>query len=178
MHFSFLEKLGLGCLVAAWVTWGSAQIGSALVKSEPLAQAGYEVAVTTDDGAAAAPKEEEAPVDVLAILASMDVAQGAKVFKKCAGCHTGEEGAKHKVGPNLWDIVNREKGKVAGYKFSGALANIGGAWTYENLNGFLENPKEYAPGNKMTYRGLKKPEDRAAVIAYMRTLSANPAPLP
>ena len=111
-------------------------------------------------------------------LASASADDGAKVFRKCSSCHGVEEGGANKVGPNLWGIVDAPKGAKDGYAYSGALAAVGGTWTYENLDAFLKNPREYAPGNKMTFNGLRKGSERAAVILYLRDNHPNPPPLP
>ena len=100
------------------------------------------------------------------------------VFKKCRACHTNEKGAGHRVGPDLWNIVNRPKGHAPGFSYSEAMAAKGGEWTYEDLDHFLRKPKDFVPGTKMGFAGLKKAKDRAAVIAYLRTLSDSPVPLP
>ncbi len=115
---------------------------------------------------------------VLALLASADAGDGKKVFRKCKACHTADKGGAHKVGPNLWDVVGRAKAGAAGYRFSGVLSGLGGAWTFADLDAFLAKPKAFAPGTKMTFNGVKKATDRAAVIAYLRSLSDSPEPLP
>ena len=150
--------------------------------SEAPETPGYAIEVAEadgeDQGAAV-----EAPQEVASIgarLASADVAKGEKVLKKCAACHTVEQGGKNKVGPNLYDIVNRKPGGFGGFKYSSGMADFGGAnpeWTYENLDHFLAKPKDVVNGTTMGFAGLKKPEDRANLIAYLRTLSASPAPL-
>lgn len=116
---------------------------------------------------------------VLAMLASADAARGEKVAKACAACHTFTQGGANGVGPNLYNVIGGPKDHVAGFAYSGALLNQGGnTWTYAEMNKFLWKPKVYAPGTKMSFIGLKKPEDRAAVIAYLRSLSASPKALP
>ena len=112
------------------------------------------------------------------MLASADAGKGAKIAKKCASCHSFNKGGKNKVGPNLWNIVNKSKASVDGYKYSKALSGYGGAWDWDALNGFLANPKAYVKGTKMAYAGLKKDGDRAAMLAYLRSLSETPADLP
>ena len=82
------------------------------------------------------------------------------------------------VGPNLWNVVGRTKASVEEYKYSGALKEMKGDWSYGNLDAFLLNPKSYVKGTKMSFSGLKKVSDRAAVIAYLRSLSDTPKPLP
>ena len=89
-----------------------------------------------------------------------------------------EAGGKNKVGPVLWNVVNTDKGVVDGFGYSTALAEFGGAWDYTSLNAFLYKPKAYISGTKMNFAGLKKPTDRANMIAYLRSLSDAPAALP
>ena len=116
--------------------------------------------------------------DISAMLASADANKGKRVFNKCKACHTVAKGGKNTIGPNLWDIVNRAPGAVDGFKYSKVMAGISDKpWNYENLNAFLLKPRNYAKGTKMTFAGLKKDSDRVNVIAYLRSLSDNPAPL-
>jgi cytochrome c len=169
MQFSRMEKLGFGVLVTAWVVWGTNKIGDTLVHAHEPEKMGFEVAVADEGNApAAAPKEAEKPV--MELLASADPKRGAKVFKKCTACHSAEAGAKHKIGPNLWGIVGHPQGKADGFSYSSAVGGLGGTWTLEELNKFIDNPKEYAPGTKMTFRGISKNSDRAALLVYLQTL--------
>lgn len=119
--------------------------------------------------------EEEEALDLGALFASADVARGEKVFKKCGACHAIEDGA-NKAGPHLWSIINREIGAVGGFNYSGKLP-ADQAWTAENLFHFLEAPKKWAPGTSMGFAGLKKPEDRAALIAFLNESDGTPEPL-
>ena len=114
--------------------------------------------------------EEE--MDFNALLASADLGKGAKVFGKCKACHKLEDGVNG-TGPHLYNIVDRAVGSASGsgYGYSGALVQVADVWTTDELNGFLENPKTYAPGTKMGFAGLKKPEDRANVIAYLQSVN-------
>jgi len=180
MHFSGWEKIGFAVLVAAWVTFGSNLIGNALVQTDTLEKSAYQVIAQGDaEKGDQAIKEVSAVVEnALTLLASADPERGKKVFKKCKACHSADEGGKNKVGPNLWDIVGRAKGAAAGFKYSGAMTEKGGDWAYQDLDSFLTNPKSFVSGTKMSFSGLKKAADRAAVIAYLRTLSAAPKSLP
>jgi len=100
-------------------------------------------------------------------LAEGDAAKGKKVFNKCKACHSLEEGKK-KVGPSLFGVIGREAGKVEGFKYSKAMMESGVTWTEENIDAYLAKPKEFIPGNKMVFVGLKKPEQRQDVIAYLK----------
>ncbi len=115
---------------------------------------------------------------VIGLLAMADTAAGQKVAKKCNACHDLAKGGPNKVGPNLWGIVGAAVAGREGYKYSGALAGLGGDWTYEALDAFLTKPKDFAPGTKMSFAGIKKPGDRANIIAFLRMLSDNPMALP
>ncbi|MCH1426919.1 MAG: hypothetical protein L7W42_07200 [Alphaproteobacteria bacterium] len=89
-----------------------------------------------------------------------------------------EAGGANKGGPALWSIVNQAKGSVDGYAYSSALAGFGGSWDYQSLNAFLAKPKAYISGTKMNFAGLKKPQDRANMVAWLRTMADSEAPLP
>lgn len=126
--------------------------------------------------AVSAGAQEVEPVTDL--LADADPAQGEELSVQCTACHTFEEGGNHLIGPNLWDVVGRPKASLEDFAYSDALAALEGEWTYDELNEYLANPLGYAPGNRMAFPGVSEPEDRAAVIAYLRSLSPDPAPLP
>ena len=114
---------------------------------------------------------------ILALLANADIDSGQKISKKCTACHGFEAGGVNKVGPNLYNIVNKEQGK-ADYAYSKTLASLSGKWTYEELNKFLYKPKLFYKGTKMNYAGLSKTKDRADLIAWLRTKSDSPEALP
>ena len=121
----------------------------------------------------------QAPMGVAALLAAADPAAGAKAVRRCTGCHTLDKGGKHRLGPNLWDLVDRPVASAEGYGYSAALKDKSGeTWTYENLDAFLTRPKGWAPGTKMLFAGIRKPGQRADLIAHLRGLSDNPAALP
>jgi len=124
-------------------------------------------------------KKAPAPVQSLgALLASASMDRGKKVAKKCASCHTFNKGGKNKIGPNLFAILGRDRGSADGYSYSGAMKKIGGKWGFDDLNKFILKPKQFLPKTKMTFAGIKKAGDRAALILYMRSFADAPAALP
>jgi cytochrome c len=113
-----------------------------------------------------------------ALLATADIGKGEKAFKKCAACHTVEEGGPNKIGPNLHAILNRDKGIGDGFSYSSALVNKGGNWGYSDLDEFIKKPSTYIKGTKMSFAGVRKAEERAHLIAYLRSLGTQDVPLP
>lgn len=178
MHFSLLEKIGASVLISAWLIYGANFVANVLVPVAPSAGGAVHAAATKEE-APAEPAAAAGPEKSIGeLLAQADPAAGEKVFGKCKACHVAESGGANKVGPNLWGVVGRPTASAAGFSYSAALSGKGGEWSYENLNVFLAAPKEYAQGNKMTFAGLKSADDRAAVIAWLRTRSDAPKPLP
>lgn len=111
--------------------------------------------------------EEEPEVDFATLLASADASAGERLFRQCSACHKLEDGANG-TGPHLYGVVGREVGSVESYNnYSGALSDAADVWTAENLNGFLEAPRDWAPGTSMGYSGMRDAEDRANLIAYL-----------
>ena len=115
---------------------------------------------------------------IATLLAAADGAAGKKIARKCTGCHTLNMGGAARIGPNLWNIVGAAKARSAGFGYSSAMRRQGGKWTYEDLSAFLESPRAYLKGTKMAFAGVKKARDRANLIAFLRSLSASPVPLP
>jgi cytochrome c len=133
---------------------------------------GFPIEGVAEEGAA-----DEGPA-LATLLATGDPAKGQAVFAKCTACHTIEQGGATGIGPNLFGIVGKPIGKhAAGFAYSGDLAGHGGDWSYENLDIWLKGPKAFAPGTKMTFAGLGKPEDRANIILYLMQNGGGP-PLP
>jgi cytochrome c len=136
--------------------------------------AAAEAAEETEAAEEAATEEEEVTVAAVsdgdALLAGADAAKGKKVFKKCAACHTTDEGGKSKVGPNLWKIVGRDIAAVGGFKYSDAMSSKGGSWNVAALDRYLANPKKDVPGTKMAFKGIAKDGDRANLLLYLQSL--------
>ena len=139
---------------------------------------GEGTAQNESEGKAAAKTSREGAPQIAVLLTAADAGAGKKLAKKCAACHSFEQGGKNKIGPVLWNIVGAEKGKHEGFTYSEALVEKGGAWTYGDLDAFLSAPKAYVPGTKMLFPGFKKPQDRANLILYLHSLSDKPPPLP
>jgi len=117
-------------------------------------------------------------VPLATLLAAADPAKGEAIFAKCTSCHTIDAGGKNGIGPNLHGIVGEPIGQGAGgFAFSDALKSHGGTWDFESLDAWLKSPKAFASGTKMTFAGLGKPEDRAAMIVYLNNQGSN-LPLP
>ena len=143
---------------------------------------GFMIEVAEASGDAGAPAEDAAPELIAPLLASADPAKGESVFKKCAACHTNDASSANKVGPGLWNIVNRPAATHDGFKYSAAMVEFseGGSvvWDYEHLSNFLAAPKKHIKGTSMGFAGVKKIDERADLIAYLRTVGDTPAPLP
>ena len=111
------------------------------------------------------------------LLASANIESGEKIFKKCAACHSIQKGGDNRIGPALWNVVDRKVGSLDGFKYSAALKNYNKNWTYEELNGFLHKPLKYIKGTKMAFAGLRKEMDRANIIAYLNSMGDSPKSL-
>jgi cytochrome c len=136
----------------------------------------------------ASPQQQAAPAAPAApavepigpLLASANVENGRAIAQRqCASCHTFNEGGRHGVGPNLWNIVGSPHARAEGFRYSAAnQAKANEPWSYEALNAFIANPRAAMPGTSMGFNGLANAQQRADLIAYLRSLSANPVPLP
>ena len=127
-------------------------------------------AYVIDTGADEEVVEDVEAVDFATVYASAEADKGARLFRQCSACHKLEAGANG-TGPYLHGVVGRAKAAVDGFNYSDTLASMGGEWTPENLSGFLESPRNYAPGTSMGYSGMRDVEDRANLIAYLATIT-------
>jgi len=172
------NKVAAAVLTAGVIAMTCGLVAHMIYGSEHLTEMAYVIEVP-EEGAAGAANTAESEVSLAALLASGDMEAGQKEAKKCAACHTFENGGADKVGPNLWDILDNGIANNAGFAYSDAMAeHQGDNWTYDSLFHFLENPKAFVPGTKMSFAGIGKPEKRADLLLYLRSLSDNPAPLP
>lgn len=122
-------------------------------------------------GTAAAPAAAPAPEKPLAErLAAADPKKGEDVAKKCASCHTFNDGGATRVGPNLFGVVGRAKASLAGFAYSDAVKKLGGNWTDDDLDKWIAKPSAMASGTKMTFAGIDDGQQRADLIAYLKTL--------
>ena len=173
-----MNKIIVSILLAVILILGINKITEIIFYIEKPEKSAYQVAnlsatATTEITSASS---NAGLVDIMALLASASVADGEKIFKKCAACHSIAKGGGNKIGPALWGVLGRQAGSVSNYKYSKAMAAHGKPWSFEEMNSFLIKPKDWIKGTKMTFVGLKKETDRAAVILYMNNNTDNPLP--
>jgi cytochrome c len=173
-----LNKI-LGAILGTCLILLALNIGAgAIFAPEKPSKPGYNIAVKepSEGEKAGAPKEPEQPIETL--LAKASIEKGQNAAKQCQACHTFEKGGPNRVGPNLWNIVNRSRASEAGFNYSAAMKSKGGNWSFDELNKFLANPRGYIQGTAMTFAGLTRADQRADVIDFLHTLADNPVPLP
>jgi cytochrome c len=168
-----------GCVLAsALFAMVCGKVSNALVHPHKLDKPALAVSdEAPTQTAAAAPAQELPPIGPK--LAGANVEAGKAMFQKqCFTCHTVDKGGPNKVGPNLWGVVGRPKASHAGFSYSSPLQAKGGDWSYEDIDHMVFKPTAYVRGTKMAFAGLPKEQDRADVIAYLRTMADAPKPLP
>ncbi len=175
-----INKIVGSVLIALLAAVAIGQIGNFVFEPEELEEnvysAGVESAGTGTDGTGDVATPGLDPISPL--LAAADVEAGQAVARGCSGCHTLDEGGGAPVGPNLWNVVGRAQGAVEDFGYSDEMAALDGQWGYEELNAFLAGPQDYVAGTRMNFPGVAKAEDRADLIAYLRTLAGDPVALP
>ena len=173
-----INKIAGAVLGSALVIFVINELTGFLVAPAALDQIAFPVPEMEEAVAAAATSSAEEAPSLGALLAAADAEKGRKVAKRCAACHGFDEGGGKKIGPNLWGILANERAKTTDFAYSSAMAAMGGAWGYDELDGFLANPKEYLPGTKMLFPGIKKATVRADLILYIRSLGDEGLALP
>ena len=176
-----LNKIAGAVLGTLILSMGLGFASNSIISAKRPEKPGYVINVPEEkkEAAGGAPAEKAEPIAKR--LASADPAKGQTVAKACQSCHNFQKGGGNGQGPALWGVVERQQASAPGFSYSPDLAGLGGKggkWSFDNLDHFIENPKGYAAGTKMTYAGVKDPKARADVIAYLRSLADTPAELP
>ncbi len=168
-----------GWVLAAFVALLAVSIGTTMAfKPHKPEKQSYIVEGVEAEASASAP-EAVADKPIAVYLASADPAKGEAVFKKCGACHNNDKGGANGIGPNLYGIVGNIHAHAAGFAYSDAIAAMKGKpWDWDELSKWLASPKTYAPGTKMAFAGVTKPEDRANLLVYLNSKSDKPLPLP
>jgi cytochrome c len=152
----------------------------AIFEAPKPAKPGYIVEGVQEEAAAStssAPVEEALP-DFGTVLPAADAAAGQKISQRCEQCHDLSKGGPNKIGPNLWGVVGRPRATHEGFSYSGAMSADHGPWTLDKLFRFLKSPAAVVPGTKMSFAGLRSPQDRINLLAWLRTQSDSPVPIP
>jgi cytochrome c len=174
------NKIAGGVLLTGLVIFGLREASDIVFKKHEVEKAGYEIAVQEES--AGGGEAADTPPDWNAVLTPANVAAGAAVSAKCAACHKLDASNANATGPGLWDVVGRKPAAHPGFNYSGAMKDFSGKqpiWDYDALYTFLKAPGKDVPGTNMTFVGLKKPEDRIAMIAYLHSLGSKlPVPPP
>ncbi len=177
-----LNKIIGAVLGTVFIVFSIAIVSNALFSTHAPEQLGFAIEAEEPEAGAGAEVAASGPEPVGPLLASANVSAGETVFRRCAACHTVDEGGANRVGPNLWGVVGRPVAAVEGFNYSAAMREEAegekSVWDYEHLSSFLLSPRTEVPGTSMGFAGLPKLEDRANLIAYLRELSNDPLPLP
>ena len=173
-----MNKIFVSILFAVILVLGINKITDVIYHNSAPQTSAYQVNVTTvASNETQTSSESSQTEDIMALFASTSAADGEKVFKKCVSCHSIAKEGKNKIGPKLFGILGRQAGSISDYKYSKAMASHGKTWSFDEMNNFLIKPKDWIKRTKMSFAGLKKAKDRAAVILYMNENTDTPLPL-
>ena len=175
-----MNKIIVSIVFAIILVLGINKVTDVIFYVEKPEKSAYQVASVTTVANTTSTETDSVSSDsgnIMALFASASAAEGAKVFKKCASCHSIAENGGNKIGPALWGVLGRPAGSIPDYKYSKAMAAHGKNWSFEEMNGFLIKPKDWIKGTKMSFAGLKNAKERAAVILYMNENTNSPLPL-
>jgi len=172
-----MNKIIVSILFAIILVFGINKITDSIFYVEKPEKSAYQVTNMTTVASTTAAETSSDSGNIMMLFASTSAADGAKIFKKCAACHSIAEGGANKIGPALWGVLGRAAGSVPDYKYSKAMAAYGKNWSFEEMNVFLIKPKDWIKGTKMSFAGLKSEKERAAVILYLNTSTNNPLPI-
>ena len=174
-----MNKIIASIILTAILVLGINKITNIIFYVEKPEQSAYQVASvsTTVTTESTSTSSNTSSGEIMALLATASIADGEKIFKKCAACHSIAKDGGHKIGPALWGILGRKAGSISDYKYSKAMVAHGKTWSFKEMNGFLTKPKDWIKRTKMTFVGLKKETERAAVILYMNNNTDTPLPL-
>ncbi|MBW8815151.1 MAG: cytochrome c family protein [Caulobacterales bacterium] len=177
---TFNKFAGAG-LATALALAGLIQLSSGVFEPKAPKTPGYAVQAVLEGGGGAA-EQADNPPDWGTVLPTADVAAGEATFAKCKSCHTIDAGGPNGTGPNLNGVVGRKPGSHAGFAYSSGMTDFGAkqpVWDYDHIYEFIKGPQKYINGTKMTFVGLKAPQDRINVIAYLRSQGGTlPIPKP
>lgn len=160
-------------LAAGIVALGASIVTGEMFKGERPEKMGYPIEGVEVEGEGGG----EAEQPIAAFMQTADAGKGEQVFKKCGACHTVTPGGANGLGPNVHGVMGQAIAGKPGFAYSDALKSKGGTWTWDSMSEWLKSPKGFAPGTKMTFAGLGKPEDRANLMAYLNSQGSN-IPLP
>jgi cytochrome c len=169
-----------GAIFATLLVLFSLSVASGMIyATHPPKVMGDKIAI--QEAAATETAAPDVPPDWGTVLKTADVAAGATVSQKCQSCHNFANGGPNQTGPNLWGVIGRKPGSHPGFSYSSAMVDFGGkigVWDYNHVYLFIAGPQAYLSGTKMGFVGLKQPQDRVNLIAWLRQQSSSPVAIP
>lgn len=179
------SNLELNKICAAFLIFSIVVLGGSLMvdyfymgHEQPSAKKGYQIEVSDEERSIGTTNETAADpfanIDFFALLKNASVEKGKKLFKKCVSCHTADKDGENRVGPALWNVMDRPIASKKDYNYSQVFQNHGGNWTEEQLFRYLYKPSKYMPGTRMVFAGIKDEKDLADLVLYLNSLSEKP----